>query len=248
MKPLESRIAAALSGNVPSTDLAKLIAEVTAAIDDADATAKAERQRALDPQLSPDPKSARTKMEDAEFAAARLRTVQPRLELHYQEIAAVERSANWQKDFAVLKTERDTLANEGKEFLPDVFARTASYFHRCAALDAKIAELHSRRPAGLSLHLSSVEAVARNVQGFSRDVPSIAAELKLPAFEPGAPPLWPPPAAPITSYMITPPATLDTTADWWRVAEQRARDAQAERARWGAHYEREQQAREAAER
>ncbi len=56
---LEQKIAAALTGNVTSSSLAALIAKTEAAITQADATVSAERERALDPTLSPDGKAAR---------------------------------------------------------------------------------------------------------------------------------------------------------------------------------------------
>ena len=248
MKTLEARIAAALSDDVTAADLAALITEVTTAIDVADATAKSERTRALDPALSPDPKIARQLMEDAEFAASRLRTVQPRLELRYEEVAAAERSASWQKDFAVLKVERDELANEGKEFLPGVFAHIADYFSRCAALDIKSSQLHARRPAGISLHLYPAEAVARGLEHFTAATPSIAAELRLPSFDAGQLPLWPPPVVPISAFMVPPMATVGTDKDWWMTREQRAAEQAAERQRLNNYYSSEQQAREAVER
>src|SRR5438094_260125 len=78
---LEQKIAAALTAaDVTSSDLSQLIAETEAAITTADATAEEERERALDPVKSPDPKQARQTMEEAIFARDRLRTLLPRLQ------------------------------------------------------------------------------------------------------------------------------------------------------------------------
>jgi predicted transcriptional regulator len=78
---LEKRIAAALVGDdVSSTDLAALVAETEAAFSQAEATAEAERTKALDPALSPDARAAREAMQSAEFSRDRLRTVLPRLQ------------------------------------------------------------------------------------------------------------------------------------------------------------------------
>ena len=73
---LEKRIAAALMGNdATSADLATLSADTEAAIIQAEATAEAERAKALDPVVSPDASKAREAMQAAEFSRDRLRTV-----------------------------------------------------------------------------------------------------------------------------------------------------------------------------
>ena len=76
---LEHRIASALaSEDIKAVALADLIEETQTAIDAADKAAEAERTKALDPTLSPDPKAARAAMEDAAFTHDRLRPVLPR--------------------------------------------------------------------------------------------------------------------------------------------------------------------------
>ena len=52
-----------------------LIAETETAIAAADEVAEAEREKALDPALSPDPKAAREAIQAAELARDRLRTL-----------------------------------------------------------------------------------------------------------------------------------------------------------------------------
>jgi hypothetical protein len=54
---LEKRIAVALSSNITAANLASLIAETETAIAAADEVAEAEREKALDPALSPDAKA-----------------------------------------------------------------------------------------------------------------------------------------------------------------------------------------------
>jgi hypothetical protein len=69
------------------SDIAVLLQETATAISEAEQTATVEKEKALDPALSPDLKAARAAMEDAIFAVGRLRTLQPRLEARYQQIA-----------------------------------------------------------------------------------------------------------------------------------------------------------------
>jgi predicted transcriptional regulator len=72
---LEKKIATALADQeIASSNLAVLIAETETAIAAADQAAEAEREKALDPALSPDPKAAREAIVAAEFARDRLRT------------------------------------------------------------------------------------------------------------------------------------------------------------------------------
>ena len=99
MSTLEQRIASALSEEIASTDVATLISETEAAIVAADTAAEAERQKALDPVLSPDPAAARAAMEQASFARDRLRTVLPKLQRRLQQLEAAEYAAGWVLDF-----------------------------------------------------------------------------------------------------------------------------------------------------
>ena len=85
---LERRIAAALADEaIASTAISELLEEMDTAIIAADESAEVERARAMDPALSPDPRKARAAMEDAQFAANRLRTLQPRLQKRLQHVA-----------------------------------------------------------------------------------------------------------------------------------------------------------------
>ena len=94
--PLENRIATALAAiDITSTDLTQLVVEAEAAIAAADNVAEDERAKALDPALSPDPKAARQAMEDATFMRDRLKTLLPRLETRYREIADAEALSAW---------------------------------------------------------------------------------------------------------------------------------------------------------
>jgi hypothetical protein len=60
---LEKRIAGALKGKAAAADLEALIAETEAAIGEADATAEAERARALDLLAAPDAAEAHQAMQ-----------------------------------------------------------------------------------------------------------------------------------------------------------------------------------------
>jgi hypothetical protein len=228
---LEKRIAAALQDNLPSANLALLIAETEGAIADADETAEAERTKALDPALSPDANAAREAMQAAEFARDRLRTVLPRLKERHKQVAAQEYLTEWRADFETVKVERDTLAAELREFYPEVERKIVSLFDRIAVNDEKLSRLHQARPSGVALHLRSAELEARGLEGFTRSEPSIAARLKLPTFAPGERLSWPPPQ-PFVAASSAPVALGDPrlcSDRWWEVKQEREQAA-AERA------------------
>jgi hypothetical protein len=68
---IEKRVSTMLSSrDATSDDLASLIAETETAIAAADEAAEAERKKALDPALSPDPKAAELAREPFAHAAA----------------------------------------------------------------------------------------------------------------------------------------------------------------------------------
>jgi hypothetical protein len=216
---LEKRVAAALTDDITSADLAALIAETEAAITDADVTAEAERTKALDPALSPDATAAREIMQVAEFARDRLRTVLPRLKERHKQIAAQEDLTQWSAYFETLKVERDALAAELRELYPEFETKITDLLARIAENDGKLSRLHQARPSGVVLHLRGAELEARSLGGFTRSEPSIAATLKLPTFEPGERLAWP--------VVLGDPRLY--TGDWWKVKEEQAQAA-AERA------------------
>jgi hypothetical protein len=100
----EKQITAALANrDITSDALASLIVDTEAAIAAAEQAAEHARARALDPALSPDPAQARQAMEDAAFAADRLRTLLPKLRAKHRQVAARETYAEWAQQFDALK-------------------------------------------------------------------------------------------------------------------------------------------------
>ena len=236
MSTLEKRIASALSGDTTSADLAILIAETEAAISQADATAEAERAKALDLALSPDAKAAREALHATAFSRDRLRTVLPRLQAQHEEIAAAEFLTQWSADYEALKVKRDALAAELGQVYPKVVSQLVDLFGRLATNDAEISRLHQARPSGAGLHLHGAELVARNLDGFTRDDPPITKGLQLPHWADAAKTAWPPPQIPLGVLMAQGMApAAHPGGDWWQLKEAAAR------------VQRERQEREAAE-
>ena len=137
--PLENRIATALAAtDITSTDLSQLLVEAEAAIAAADKTAEEERAKALDPALSPDPKAARQAMEDAAFTRDRLKTLLPRLETRYQEVADAEALAAWQAEAAELQERRLALGTKFRTEYPDLMNPILNQLSAMRALDKEI--------------------------------------------------------------------------------------------------------------
>jgi hypothetical protein len=207
MSTLEERIAAALSDDIASSDVAALIAETEKVITTADATAEQERMRALDPVASPDAAKARAAMEDAAFTRDRLRTVLPRLHARLKEVEAAEYLARWKPAYERVKADRDALAAEMREVYPAAVAKLVNLFQRMAESDRECSQINGSAPYGDHRRLLKVELTARGVEGLLQPDVWIAETLRLPAFprETGPVLAWPLPTPPASSFVLVPP-------------------------------------------
>jgi hypothetical protein len=215
---LEQRIATGLGAtDVTAADLGQLIAETEAAITAADKTAEAERTKALDPALSPDPKAAREAMQDAEFCRDRLKTLLPRLQQRHKEITEAEALAAWKVDAAELEKRRVALGVEFRKFYPGMINRIIDHLHDMRAIDKEIDDLNLRRPHG-------ADAVAWVTPHFAMDL-----KIPDPDIE-GGPLLWPPPqptlAQQMARAMMENPRLFNPPGpgpEWWKTIEERNR-------------------------
>ena len=222
---LEQRISTVLTDdNSESSVIAALIAETETAIVAADEDAKLEQEKAFDPLASPDPKAAQEAVQAAEFMQTWLRSALLRLQRRLRETQEREHRAKWYAEYEALKSERDALAAEFREVYTEFEAKVVNLLTRMAANNAEISNLHSARSSGVKLHLLEAELVARGLESFTRDVPSITKELKLPAFEPGRPLAWPPrPRLHQTRFAPT-PYDSRFSARWWEAGERQRRE------------------------
>ena len=118
---LERKVANALSDEAAASHvLSELLLEVGAAIGEAERVGEEELEKAMDPALSPDPRKARAAMEDAIFAISRLRTLQPRLQQHYEHARYVEEHARWAESYEDPKSRRDGFVEELRDRFPRV--------------------------------------------------------------------------------------------------------------------------------
>jgi len=204
---LEKRIADALNNNIAAIDLAALLTETEAAITQA---STAERERALDPMLSPDPTAARVAMDDAEFMCNRLRTMLPRLTKRYQEVDAAEAFARWDKERDDLEVRRDAAAKRFTKY-PALVAELVAIFSECAAIDKEISGLNGRAPSG-ARNLKSTEVVARGIGAFNSTEPSIVKTAVLPDYDHSAQTAWP--IREVVDWASIAPVQYHPGADW----------------------------------
>jgi hypothetical protein len=231
---LEQRAASAASSDtMSSAELAKLIEEVDVGIVAADRTAVEQKNRALDPALAPDPRVARNAMEDAQFAADRLRTLRPRLLDRYDTTRDAEERKAWHAEADELEKERDWLAAELKKvYTPELVGKLIGLFGMIVVNNNDIKKLALRSPPNNPRRLSTA------------DPRGIVWNTKLPSPD-GEALSWPPtlPKVDAAAAFVVP--VVDDrrfSGDWWKCNEE-----QAERAAQRAAAEAEQKEREAAE-
>jgi hypothetical protein len=243
---IEKRIAAALSEDITSSDLVSLLVETEAAISEAEATAEAERAKALDLLASPNAAKARTAMEDAAFARDRLRTHLPRLRDRLREVQAAEYAAAWEPEYKRVEGTRDELAAELAATYPKLVAQLVHLLGRIEECDREVSRINGSAPDGESRRLRQVEVVARALDSFSRDNPSITKELQLPDWERSNRLAWPPPKAPLAALVAAaiPAFQFPGGGEWWEGREKLAARQEAEQARLAAYYEKQERARE----
>jgi hypothetical protein len=226
-----------------ATELRSLMEQTEGAIVNAQEAARLAKEAALDPTVTPDLTDARHQMEEASLRAGRLQTLLTRLQRRYAEVAEAERLKQWQRDFNDLEQERDDLALEFDEAYPALVNELVDLLTRMAMLDDKLSRLHQARPSGVQLHLDSPELLARGLDGFSHDRPSLLTLLKL--HDRTGKQVWPPVQKRDMS-LFDPQRYADPRAskDWYKYAEQDAAHAKAESERVQEYYEKQQRKRE----
>lgn len=232
MSALEKQIATALTSDITASDLATLVTETEAAINEAEEVAKAERVKALDPLASPDAVRARAAMENAAFTRDRLRTVLPRLQQRHREVAAAEELARWLPQHDVAEARRNGLALKLHELYLGFVEQFVPLLDEIEQADREIRRVNDAAPSEgtTGLYLRSVEEEARGANNLMRD-------LRLPAWQVGSAPLWP---RLFNPALFTPAAIGDPrqhSGDWWKVKEEEAHAVQERQERDAAEEE-----------
>jgi hypothetical protein len=235
---LEQRIVAALSAATSLDALAALLSETEAAIQSAAGEVERVRERAMDPVEIPNANVARAMIETAEFARERLQSLLPRLRARYVETEADEYARTWSAAYMDARAHRSALAAELRELYPKQIAPLVDLFQRIAAEHEASGVLNREAPPDEHRRLIDIELMARDLDAFSRDQPSILTTCTLPNFDNSAELLWPPRPPPFASLLATPPP-FHPGRDWAdpKFAEMRAAEIKAEQARLAAYHE-----------
>jgi hypothetical protein len=220
---LEQRISDALQPDtaITSADIAALIAETEVGI------AEAEREGTVDQTLSLDPKVARQAIEDATFAANRLGKLLSKLQVRHQQACEEACVREYEAEAQVLDEESIQLAQEWRETCPPALNKLSDLFARIAAHRQRISALHQRRPAGVQ-SVRDPELIARNLDGFNRERPSLLAEVHLLDWDSGRQ-IWPPPKPSMAAAFAASMIPAYDPADWANNYEKRAAAQQRER-------------------
>jgi hypothetical protein len=196
---LEERITSALANaSIASTELRELIPPTDAALAAAEAIAKAERAKALDPVASTASAEAEQLVWTAELRRDRLRSFLNHLRQRLAQLEMSERAARWQADYEAVKEARDELADEFAELYPSLTAQLCDLFRRAQAIDQECSRIDSQAPKGENRRLSGVELTARNLKSFSRSDPSVIDLVKLPDLSQSDRMIWPPHKIPLS--------------------------------------------------
>jgi hypothetical protein len=245
MSTLDERIAAGLSGDATSSDLAALIAEVETAKIEAEEAVTAARSRSLDPLLV-DTTAARTELADVEFRRDRLQVALPRLKARHLETHKAEQYAVWRASFDAITAKQAALAQELEQRYRPFEDEIVGLLLRIEQADNEAVGVHCSKPTDINgqpyadgCDLRKTETVARSGGGLS-----VVQDLKLPAWKGNTVTAWPPwrpelalQVAAMYAALPVPPCTPEQFA---------ARDAlrQQEAARVAAFYGERQQERE----
>ncbi len=239
---LEQEIVAALAdADIKSSDLSALIERTEAAIAEADQAAETARSKALDPALSPDPKSAREAMVAAEFDRDRLRTLLPRLQERLQQVQAAEAHARWLADYERVKAMVEKSARDFARY-PELVNELIDLFHDAEAVDKEVSRINGSAPDGEHRRLRQVELVARGLDNFSRAIRRLPKRCSWSTGPHSDQLIWPPPQpsmAALYAMSMVPQRDPRYSADWAaaqkednvRRAANEARWAEEERAR-----------------
>ena len=141
---LDARIAAAFADDAKSVDVSRLLPEVEAAAQAADAATGEARSRALDPLLSRDDvKVARRDMEDAAFTRDRLHEARTKLAERIEALKSLEADRRMWAEHERVLAERDRLAEE-MERMAEPIMQIAHLVSQIEACDREIGRLNAR--------------------------------------------------------------------------------------------------------
>jgi hypothetical protein len=197
---LDERIATALaSPPTASAELLELLAEINAAVEDADEEARISRERSVDPR-NLDGEALFEKADRATFWANRLNRSLTEIQTLYGKAVEAEQAAEWKSSFDRIRIARDQLSAEFSSRYQNIVTELVDLFGRIAKCDQTIDSLHATSPDGEGMRLRKVEAAARQIEVVDHS-DSVLEKCQLPSFAIGhsyaSPLAWPPAPIPV---------------------------------------------------
>jgi hypothetical protein len=235
---LIDKIVAALSETITSEAIGTLLIELSTGIQEASAALARVRERGLDPLEVLDANVARGMIETATFELERLQALLPRLQNRYAEIRASEEAAIWDREYNEAERRYLCLAEELASLYIAHAEPLVDLFRRIVETEEKYGYLNATAPQGEHRRLKNIELLARQLDSFSRDMPSILKDCTLPVWTNSSEKMWPPkPVSMATRLGMSSP--WHPLGDWAnpRYIEQRANEILAEQKRVAAFYE-----------
>jgi hypothetical protein len=188
-KSLEQRIINILAnGNAGSEAIAELIHETETAAATADQAAIDERTNSLD--LAHDPHQARDRIAAAEMTRDQLKTSLPKLRERLSTALQSEAHERWLADFSRVRRQLDEAVTLFKDYEQHAEA-IQNLFAMAGEVDKEISRVNGNAPDGEHRRLRAVELEARDLEGFTRDQPSLAATVELRDWKNSGKKLWP---------------------------------------------------------
>lgn len=139
---LENRIADALTADLSSEELQKLLREVERADEEAQELSRKSRDAALDPKIRPGAVSAhRRQMEDAQFQSDRMRQAAKTLRERLDEVLCQEQAARESHLMEEATKRQEAAAAMLRERYPVLAAELADLLKECAEADAQCRRL-----------------------------------------------------------------------------------------------------------
>jgi hypothetical protein len=216
---------------INSNALADLVDETKTAITVAENDARIAKAAALDPLQSPDPVTARATMENAEFQAARLKSMLPRLQARVTDVGHQEEYISWRKSFDPLKTKVENAAAKLTAFYQKFAPELAVLLSENEKLDAEVARTLAAKPHHVRVamndgcYLRSVVLTARGINNFGTYDHKIM-DIKLPDWQRPTELLWPPNRQ-IDWSGVVPAFPKHLGADWWKTQQEDHAEAAA---------------------
>jgi hypothetical protein len=231
---LEQRIAVAIgNGNSPGSEaLIELIRDAEQAAEKAAADADEARNKALD--ISTDVTAAAVAVTTSQLTCDRLKTALPKLRDRLAAALADEAVQRWHARTQRLAADADKLADEFATEYSKHAGALLDLLLRMAASDREIRQHNVSLPAGVQ-PVRTAEMLARGLDAFTRDTPSIAAQVVLTDHLGKV--AWPV-AKPVFSTTVPIPVVPHPGPNWHQALEAAAAERREEWERTVADHER----------